>query len=223
MDKAYTDQNMWLEIPSLGVKQPIVGVPGPKWDVTWLGSNIGYLQGTAFPTWNGNSVLTGHATNANGKPGPMSAIAAMLRIKSIAIALCCAVAACSPAPDASTAGPTVKTAGQDAAQREITTEKIAHDVVGRVVKITEVNGEGIPTDWTFEASEFKKVEILEREATPTDATITVFLTTRNNPGANEDAVQVSGKLRLHYQRKGAGWSLTGIENLTFRYTIGVST
>ena len=56
IEKAYADEGMWLEIPALGVKQSIVGVPGPDWDVTWLGSQIGYLQGTAFPTWNGNSV-----------------------------------------------------------------------------------------------------------------------------------------------------------------------
>jgi LPXTG-site transpeptidase (sortase) family protein len=27
------------------------------------------LNGTAYPTWTGNSVLTGHVVNANGKPG----------------------------------------------------------------------------------------------------------------------------------------------------------
>jgi len=30
------------------------------------------LNGTAYPTWNGNSVLTGHAVNADGKPGIFS-------------------------------------------------------------------------------------------------------------------------------------------------------
>jgi LPXTG-site transpeptidase (sortase) family protein len=44
------------------------------WDVTWLGDEIGYLGGTAFPTWAGNSVLTGHATNANGGKGPFAAL-----------------------------------------------------------------------------------------------------------------------------------------------------
>ena len=71
-DIAYTDEALWLEIPSLNLKQPVVGVPGPEWDVTWLGDQIGYLQGTAFPTWNGNSVLTGHVTNANGEAGPLA-------------------------------------------------------------------------------------------------------------------------------------------------------
>ena len=30
----------------------------------------GWLQGTAFPTWQGNSVVTGHVYLPNGKPGP---------------------------------------------------------------------------------------------------------------------------------------------------------
>jgi LPXTG-site transpeptidase (sortase) family protein len=68
---AYSGTSFELEIPSLGVKESVVGVPqtGDGWDVSWLGNEIGYLQGTAFPTWNGNSVLTGHNTDADGKPG----------------------------------------------------------------------------------------------------------------------------------------------------------
>jgi LPXTG-site transpeptidase (sortase) family protein len=71
-DLSYADEGMQLEIPALGLTLPIVGIPGPDWDVRWLGKNIGYLQGTAFPTWKGNSVLTSHATDANGKPGPFA-------------------------------------------------------------------------------------------------------------------------------------------------------
>ncbi len=61
-----------LEIPALGVDIPIVGVPraGETWDVTWLGNQAGWLEGTAFPSWNGNSVLTSHVYLANGLPGP---------------------------------------------------------------------------------------------------------------------------------------------------------
>lgn len=72
-DKSYSAMgDIWLEIPSENVKQNIVGVPynNNGWDITWLGNDIGYLAGTAFPTWAGNSVLTGHVYNANGKPGP---------------------------------------------------------------------------------------------------------------------------------------------------------
>lgn len=66
-----------LEIPSLKVKSTIVGVPqlsSGDWDVSWLGNNTGWLNGTAFPSWNGNSVLTAHVTNANGLDGPFSAL-----------------------------------------------------------------------------------------------------------------------------------------------------
>ncbi len=51
---------------------PIVGVPQSEvgWDVTWLGNNAGYLYGSAFPTWAGNTVLTGHVWDAFNRPGP---------------------------------------------------------------------------------------------------------------------------------------------------------
>lgn len=71
----YSDQGMELEIPSLGVKAPVTGVPADgKWDVTWLGDSVGYLEGTAYPTWDGNSVLAGHLTDANGEPGVFSGL-----------------------------------------------------------------------------------------------------------------------------------------------------
>jgi LPXTG-site transpeptidase (sortase) family protein len=64
--------DLWLEIPRLGVQMPIVGVPQSdgEWDVSWLGNDAGWLNGTAFPTWAGNSVMTGHVYDANGNPGP---------------------------------------------------------------------------------------------------------------------------------------------------------
>jgi hypothetical protein len=152
----------------------------------------------------------------------------MRRGNLIAVALfCTTVAACSPAPESSSGSSspnsTIQTADQNAARLEFSAEKIMRDVVGRVIKITNVAGDSPPTDWTFEADEFKQAEILMREGTPAAAVLTVFMTTRNNPGPEEDAVQVSGKLKLHYQRKGGAWVLTTIENLTFHYTIGVST
>ena len=76
-DQAYASLgDLWLEIPSQGLKTSIVGVPPSDggWDVNWLGNNIGWLNGTAFPTWSGNSVLTGHAFNASGLPGPFASI-----------------------------------------------------------------------------------------------------------------------------------------------------
>ena len=71
-EKAYTATDVWLEIPSLGVNIPIVGVPlvEQDWDVSWLWRQAGWLNGTAFPGWQGNSALTGHVTLPNGKSGP---------------------------------------------------------------------------------------------------------------------------------------------------------
>jgi len=66
--------DLWLEIPTLGVRRPITGVPrqAEGWDVKWLGDLAGYLEGTAFPTWSGNSVITGHVVLATGLPGPFA-------------------------------------------------------------------------------------------------------------------------------------------------------
>ena len=61
-----------IEIPSLKINIPIVGVPlrNGEWNVAWLGRQAGWLQGSAFPSWNGNSVLTSHVYLFNGLPGP---------------------------------------------------------------------------------------------------------------------------------------------------------
>jgi len=66
------DQLMTLEIPSLEVNEVIVGVPliNEDWDTTWLWSEIGYLEGTAFPTTVGNTALSAHAYLPSGEPGP---------------------------------------------------------------------------------------------------------------------------------------------------------
>jgi LPXTG-site transpeptidase (sortase) family protein len=72
---AYTKMSdLWLEIPSQGVKANIVGVPQSEniWDVKWLGNDAGWLNGTAFPSWEGNSVVTGHVMGADGLPGPFA-------------------------------------------------------------------------------------------------------------------------------------------------------
>jgi len=71
---AYSD--LTLEIPSLGIKAPIVGVlkSSDGWDVSWLGNSVGWLEGSAFPTWAGNTVLTGHVWNADNTPGIFAGI-----------------------------------------------------------------------------------------------------------------------------------------------------
>lgn len=146
----------------------------------------------------------------------------MLRILFTVVALLFASAACTEAPDAASGSGTMPAANQDGAQL-IAVEKIARDLVGRVVQITEVTGDGTPTDWTFEADEFKQVEIVEQQASDNVATIVIYMTTRNNAGPNDDAVQVSGKLQLRYERQGGNWQLKAIENLSFRYTVGLAT
>jgi LPXTG-site transpeptidase (sortase) family protein len=71
--KAYTRLGgMWLEIPRLGLSMPITGVPivEGEWDLTWLSSQAGYLEGTTYPGQVGTSGITGHVTLADGAPGP---------------------------------------------------------------------------------------------------------------------------------------------------------
>ena len=64
--------NLSINIPSIGVNLPIVGIPANKdgWDITWLGAQAGWLEGTAYPTLEGNTVITAHVYLPNGKPGP---------------------------------------------------------------------------------------------------------------------------------------------------------
>ena len=66
-----TDNGMWLEIPELEVLAPITGVPleNGVWNVNWLADQAGWLEGSSFPSANGNSVLTGHVWNADNTPG----------------------------------------------------------------------------------------------------------------------------------------------------------
>lgn len=73
--KSYRDMGfLTLEVPSLGLSSSIVGVPltADGWDVTWLGNNVGYLHGTAFPLWPGNTAITAHVLLADGSPGPFA-------------------------------------------------------------------------------------------------------------------------------------------------------
>jgi thermitase len=71
--KTYPDLGrLWLEIPRLQVQLQIVGVPlvNNIWDVSWLENQAGWLNGTAFPTHAGNSVMSAHVYDASGNPGP---------------------------------------------------------------------------------------------------------------------------------------------------------
>jgi len=72
-DLIYGDlDDLRVEIPDLGISLPIVSVPQSDqgWDLTWLWNQAGWLEGTAYPSWYGNTVITGHAYLSNGLPGP---------------------------------------------------------------------------------------------------------------------------------------------------------
>ena len=75
----YETTSLTLEIPVLKVKAPILGVDfkDGNWDLSWLQAQVGWLSGTAYPTWKGNSVLTAHVTNADGEPGVFSRLKAL--------------------------------------------------------------------------------------------------------------------------------------------------
>ena len=105
----------------------------------------------------------------------------------------------------------------------VSPEQVASDIVGRVVRVSDLSGNADPTEWTFESKEFRHVDILESNTLGNVQTVVVFVTTRNNPVADEEQVQVSGKLQLVYERKGSKWVLTKIQNVNFRYSVGVAT
>ena len=68
----FEQDSLRLTIPSLELDAPIVGVSlqDGNWNTDWLWNEIGYLEGTAFPTWEGNTVLTAHNYLPSGEPGP---------------------------------------------------------------------------------------------------------------------------------------------------------
>ncbi len=139
------------------------------------------------------------------------------------VALVAAIAGCSPERDTQTARsqPALKSV-QQSQNSEITPDKIATDIVGRKIRISDTGGAN-QNEWTFEASEFRRVAIIERKTTGKGETLVVFVTTQNNPESNEEQVRVAGKLQLTYVRKGGQWVLSEIENLNFQYSIGVAT
>jgi LPXTG-site transpeptidase (sortase) family protein len=67
----YGPTALQIEIPVIGVDTSIVGVQiqDGGWNISWLQDQVGWLNGTAYPTRTGNSVLTAHAVDADGKPG----------------------------------------------------------------------------------------------------------------------------------------------------------
>jgi LPXTG-site transpeptidase (sortase) family protein len=71
---------IWLEIPRFEVSAPILGAPlkDGEWDLTWLANQVGWLEGTAYPTLTGNSALTAHVYDANGLPGPFNRLGSLV-------------------------------------------------------------------------------------------------------------------------------------------------
>ena len=67
----HSNAGMVLTLPKLGISAQIIGVPleSNGWNTSWLGNYAGYLEGSAFPTWNGNTVITGHVWTATNEPG----------------------------------------------------------------------------------------------------------------------------------------------------------
>jgi len=74
LEKAYQTAGIWLEIPKLRLDLPVVGIPlvDGEWDTSWLFNQAGYLEGTAFPTLPGNTVIAGHLYDYTGKAGPFA-------------------------------------------------------------------------------------------------------------------------------------------------------
>ncbi len=74
--KLYASTGLTLRIPAMQLEVPIVGVPESEtgWDLTWLDDQAGWLAGSAFPTWQGNTVLTAHVWDASDQPGPFAAL-----------------------------------------------------------------------------------------------------------------------------------------------------
>ena len=70
---------MALSIPRLKLQLTVVGVPQVKgaWQLDWLSGAGGWLEGTAFPGLQGNSVITGHVVTPYGAPGPFAKLHSM--------------------------------------------------------------------------------------------------------------------------------------------------
>lgn len=71
--------DLWLEIPAIHTEAPIVMVPksGDSWDVDWLWDQAGYLEGTAFPTWPGNTAIAAHVSLPSDQTGPFSNLSSL--------------------------------------------------------------------------------------------------------------------------------------------------
>ena len=60
--KLYQTSKLLMKIPALNQSLEIIGIlrVDGEWDIAWLGQYAGYLEGSAYPTWEGNSIITAH-------------------------------------------------------------------------------------------------------------------------------------------------------------------
>ncbi len=65
-----------ITISKLNLQTSIVGVPrqGNTWDVNWLTTSVGLLDGTAYPAHIGNTAIAGHVNLPDGSQGPFADI-----------------------------------------------------------------------------------------------------------------------------------------------------
>ena len=70
--KLYQTSKLLMKIPALNQSLEIIGIlrVDGEWDIAWLGQYAGYLEGSAYPTWEGNSIITAHVWAAYNNPGP---------------------------------------------------------------------------------------------------------------------------------------------------------
>ena len=152
------------------------------------------------------------------------------RLVFIVAAMVLVLAACTPEAESTpgVARTNVISAGdhsqihvaQESGNSDVTAEKIETDIVGWVVKISESTGMGSETDWTFDADEYRKANILEKRTTEKGMVLIVYMLTRDNPKPEDESVLVSGKLQIEYEKHGDQWILKSVENQSFYYSVG---
>ena len=70
---------MTISIPDLNLNTEVLGVyqVANTWDTDWLSTQVGYLEGSAWPGSSGNAVLSAHVTLPSGVSGPFADLATL--------------------------------------------------------------------------------------------------------------------------------------------------
>jgi|GEM_PF-1413334 LPXTG-site transpeptidase (sortase) family protein len=68
--------DLQISIPEISLQTEIVSIQrrANTWGVDWLTTSVGHLDGTAYPTHVGNTVLAGHVNLPDGSNGPFAAV-----------------------------------------------------------------------------------------------------------------------------------------------------